>query len=115
VTRTWLIEIVYVGSVCALSLSAFSHPDQGFGVREALAMLLTLPALIVALPVIYLVGAVLWSLTGAADAGGPMWPVTVGFTVMFVVTAAAGARLLRLSVSWFRRRSPRRIELEIHP
>jgi hypothetical protein len=44
-----------------------------------------------------------------------MWPVTVGFTVMFVVTAAADARLLRLSVSWFRRRSPRRIELEIHP
>lgn len=85
---------LYVVVVAALAASAFWAPDEGFTWgREGVAMLLTLPALIVALPVIYVVGAVVWTLTGADD-GGPMWPVTLVYTLLFAGTAVANVWIL---------------------
>ena len=50
--------------------------------REGLAMVLTLPTSVPALPVVYVLGAAIWNTTNA-DACGPMWPVTLVYTVMF--------------------------------
>jgi hypothetical protein len=99
-TRGWLIAAAYIAVVCFLAASAFSGPDEGFSWREGAAMCLTLPALVVALPVIYVLGALLWTVTDAGD-GGPMWPVTVGFTVMFAVTALINVWVLRRAVGWY--------------
>lgn len=86
--------VLYVGTVAALAASAFSHPDAGFTWnREGVAMVLTLPALLPALPVVYLLGAAAWSVTGA-DRGGPMWPVTSAYAVLFAGAALANMWLL---------------------
>lgn len=95
--RTWerVVAALYVGAVAALAASAFWTPDATFTwSREGVAMLLTLPALLFALPVIYLVGAGLWSVTDAGS-GGPMWPVTAGYALMFAGVALANVWLLR--------------------
>ena len=87
---------LYVGTVAALAASAFSGPNAGFTWnREGVAMVLTLPALLLALPVAYLLGAAAWSVTGA-DHGGPMWPVTSAYAVLFAGTAVANVWLVRL-------------------
>jgi hypothetical protein len=93
--RGWLLAGLYVGAVAALAASAFWRPDEAFTWdREGVAMLLTLPALLPALPAVYVLGAVLWHVTDAAD-GGPMWPVTLGFALMFAGVAAADVWLVR--------------------
>ncbi|MFL6139253.1 MAG: hypothetical protein ACJ74O_15820 [Frankiaceae bacterium] len=93
----------YVLAVVALAASAFADRDAAFGWAEGSAMLLTLPAIVVALPAIYVVGAALWSITDAAD-GGPMWPVTLAYALMLGGTAVGNLWLLhRLSA---RRRRP---------
>ena len=87
---------LYVGAVAALAASAFSDPNAGFTWnREGIAMILTLPALLPALPVVYLLGAAAWSVTGA-DHGGPMWPVTSAYAVLFAGTAVVNVWLLHL-------------------
>ena len=91
--RAWVLAALYVGVVSGLSASAFWSPDQGVTWREALAMLLTLPVLIPALPVIYVLGAAAWNLTDA-DSTGPMWPVTLLYTLMFAGVAVANVCLL---------------------
>jgi len=95
--RSWLVAAVYVGTVTLLAASAFSRPDQGFSTVEAAALLLTLPAMLVGLPVVYVAGAAAWSLTGA-DAAGPMWPVTVVYALLFAAVAVANVWLLRTAV-----------------
>ena len=103
---TWgrrVLAGLYVGTVAALAASAFSDPSAGFTWnREGVAMALTLPALLPALPVVYLLGAATWSVTGA-DHGGPMWPVTAAYAVLFAATAVANLWLLHLLA---RRRRP---------
>ena len=91
--RGWVLAALYVGVVAALAASAFWSPDVGFTWREGLAMLLSLPALIPALPVIYVLGASTWNLTDA-DGTGPMWPVTLVYTLMFAGAAVANVCLL---------------------
>ena len=87
--------IVYVGVVAALAAGAFSDRDATFSWgTEGVAMLLTLPALVVALPAVYVLGAAIWNVTGA-DNGGPMWPVTVVYTLMFAGVAVANLWILR--------------------
>jgi hypothetical protein len=109
-SRSWLMAGVYVGTVTVLAASAFSDPRQGFSAVEAAALLLTLPAMVVGLPVLYVVGAAAWNLTGA-DAAGPMWPVTVAYAATFAVIAAANVwlcrSLLRLLLA---RRAPRNVQ-----
>ena len=99
----WLLAGLYVGAVSALAASAFWRPDEGFTWnREGLAMLLTLPALLAALPAVYLLGAAVWNLTGAGD-GGPMWPVTLAYTLMFACVAAVNAFLVIMAFRRLRR------------
>jgi hypothetical protein len=81
--------LVVVGVLAGL---AWHDPNAGFGHVELAALLLTLPALIVAIPFVYVIGAMAWNITNA-DSGGPMWPVTTCFVVMFVVVAAVNVLL----------------------
>jgi phage gp37-like protein len=95
----------YVAVVTVLVAVAFRSSDRGFSWPEGVAMVLTLPALLVALPAIYVIGAGLWSITDAGD-GGPMWPVTVGFAVMFGGVAVANTLVVRaVARRWAGRRS----------
>lgn len=94
----------YVGTVAALAARAFSDPQASFTwSREGLATLLTLPALVLALPVVYFVGALSWNLTNA-DSGGPMWPVTLVYTLMFAGIAIANVWIFHLLLRSRRRR-----------
>ena len=103
--RTQLLAGVYVVGISALAASAFWSPHESFTwSREGLAMLLTLPALVPALPVIYTVGALTWNLPGAGDGAGPMWPVTVVYTAMFAGAAVANVWLLHMTARARRRR-----------
>jgi hypothetical protein len=88
---------LYVAVVAVLAGASFHHSGQGFSAFEVATLVLLLPAVVVALPVIYLLGAGAWSLTDAGD-GGPMWPVTVAFVLMFVGVAVVNLWLLRLLV-----------------
>jgi hypothetical protein len=65
-------------------------------------MLLTLPALIPALPFTYVLGASIWNLTDADGGGGPTWPVTLVYTLMVAGVAGANVWLLLavLAVLW---------------
>jgi len=105
--RSWLFAGVYVGTVAVLAARAFADPDQGFSSVETAALLLTLPAMVVGLPVVYVAGAVAWNLSGA-DAAGPMWPVTVVYVAMFASVASANVWLLRALVRRRRRAATRR-------
>lgn len=93
--RGTALAIAYVGAVGLLAGLAFARPDQGFSVIEAIALVLVLPTVVVALPLIYVGGSTAWNLTGA-DHGGPMWPVTVVYVVMFAATATANVALFVL-------------------
>ncbi|GAA2095198.1 hypothetical protein GCM10009841_06170 [Microlunatus panaciterrae] len=85
---------LYIGGVAALAASAFSDRNATFTGSEGAALLLTLPTLVPALPIMYVIGAGIWSITDA-DSGGPMWPVTVVYTLMFTGIATANLWLLR--------------------
>lgn len=87
------LATAYVGTVGVLAATAF--PGAGrFGWAEALALLLTLPALLVALPAIYLLGSGAWALTGADEPGAATWPVTLAYTVVLVTVAVANLWLV---------------------
>ena len=87
--------VLYVAVVAALAATAFSDRHATFSwSTEGVAMLLTLPALIAALPAIYVLGAAIWNVTNA-DSGGPMWPVTLVYTLMFAGVAVANLWVLR--------------------
>jgi len=89
------VAAVYLALVCALAASAFANPNQAFSWgREGVALGLTLPAVVPALPFVYLTGAGIWDVTGA-DSGGPMWPVTLVYTLMFATVAVVNLWLLR--------------------
>jgi hypothetical protein len=104
-TRAWLVAGVYVGTVTAVAACAFAGPDQGFSGLEAAALLLTLPAMVVGLPVVYVLGAAAWNLTDA-DAAGPMWPVTVVYAATFATVAVVNVGLLRFVATRLRSRRP---------
>jgi hypothetical protein len=105
------VGVVYVGAVSVLAASAFWTPDEPFTWdREAVAMLLTLPALLAGLPVIYLLGAAMWHITNATG-GGPMWPVTLVYTLMFAGMATANVLIVRPTFAkWRVRHRERRAE-----
>jgi hypothetical protein len=84
------VAIGYLGVVAALTADAFRPGDHGFTTTEAVAALITLPAVIVALPVIYLVGALAWAVSDT-DGSGPTLLVMMTFTVM--MTGVAGANV----------------------
>jgi hypothetical protein len=104
--RGRLVAAAYVVVVAVLTARSFWSRDQTFSVTEALAFALTLPVLVVAMPAVYVLGAAVWSLTDAGD-GGPMWPVTVAFTLMLTGVAVANVWAVRRLVG--RRRTPARV------
>jgi hypothetical protein len=89
--------LAYVGTVAALTARAFSDAHQDHWGAEIAAAVLTLPALIPALPPIYVLGAAAWAGTDATG-GGPMWPVTLTFTLLMTLVACANVALL--TVVW---------------
>lgn len=82
------VAVLYVLLVAAAALMAFSAPNAPAGPVTFLPELLTLPAAVPLLPVVYVVGATTWNLTGA-DSGGPTWVVTAVYTLVFTGVAAA--------------------------
>jgi hypothetical protein len=101
--RGFVLAGIYVAVVAALAAVSWSSPDAAFNGTEAAALVLTIPAVIVGLPVLYVVGAAAWNLTDA-DQGGPMWPVTVVYAAMFAAIAVANVWLVRLAARRLRRR-----------
>ena len=99
-----LIAGVYVATVAALTAYAFRPGADGFNVAEGVAAVLTLPAIVPALPVIYGVGALAWNLADS-ESGDPTLLVTFTFTAMMTAVAAANAWLV--SLAW-RSLRPRR-------
>ncbi|GAA1797844.1 hypothetical protein GCM10009795_049210 [Nocardioides hankookensis] len=83
-----LLAAAYVVAVAVLTARAFSEADHDHWAAEIAAAVLTLPAIVPALPVIYVVGASAWNV-------GPMWVVTLTFTLLMTVVACANVLLLR--------------------
>jgi hypothetical protein len=92
--RGQIVARGYVVLVAVLTAASFHEAGQGFSAVEAATLVLLLPTVLVALPVIYLVGAGAWAVTDAGG-GGPMWPVTVVFVLMLGSVAVANLWLLR--------------------
>jgi ABC-type dipeptide/oligopeptide/nickel transport system permease subunit len=101
-----LVAAAYVATVAGLTAAAFSS-HEGVVWAEVAAGILALPALVPALPVIYVLGAVVQGLvdspgSGSAsswapgDPGGPVWPVTLTFTVLMTLVACVNVELVRL-------------------
>jgi hypothetical protein len=90
-----MVAVAYVATVAALTARAFSERGQDHWGAEIAAAALTLPAVVVALPVIYVIGAAAWNVADS-QGGGAMWPVTLTFTVLMTAVACANLVLLGL-------------------
>ena len=90
----WFAAGAYVAVVAALTTYAFRPSGDGFNVAEGIAAILTVPAIVPALPVIYVVGALAWH-TVESDSGDPTLLVTSTFTAMMTVVALANVALAR--------------------
>ncbi|WP_029287716.1 hypothetical protein [Cellulomonas sp. HZM] len=93
----------YVVIVAVLAALGWRGAEQDVDPAEVAALVLTLPALVVGLPFVYVIGSSAWNITGA-DAGGPMWPVTLAYALTFAVIAAGNAALVMWLASSVRRR-----------
>jgi hypothetical protein len=92
----WLVASIYVVAVAVFSASTWSDRNGLFDWQHAgLNMIVCLPCMILTLPILYVVGAAAWNVTDA-DSGGPMWPVTAAYTLVFTLTAVANVGLVRL-------------------
>lgn len=88
-------ERVYLAVVAALAADTFSSRDGTFGWwPHGVLFALLMPVLVVAMPVVYVVGATAWNVTGA-DAGGPMWPVTLVYALLLTAVGAANVLVVR--------------------
>ena len=83
----------YVVAVITLAAIAWGHDHSGFDPIEAATLILALPTVVPALPVIYFVGALAWNVTGAPD-NGPMWPVALTFASLLGACAVLNVWLL---------------------
>ena len=102
-----VVAATYVAAVAGLTAAAFSSHDALVW-AEVAAGLLALPMVIVALPGIYLFGALAWRFadspsSGSASSMDPVvaepaiWPVTLTFTVIMTLVACANVELVRLT------------------
>jgi hypothetical protein len=104
VPNTWpgrALAATYVLAVVILASIAWGHDHGGFDPIEAAALVLALPIVVPALPIIYVVGAIAWNATGAPD-NGPMWPVALTFAVLLGACACINVWLLH---TWTTRRT----------
>ena len=92
----------YVAIVAALTAAAFWSDAEERPWTEVAAAVLTLPTVVVALPAIYLLGALAWNVSDAAG-DGPMWPVTLTFTTLMTVVACGNVLLVRVVRTWWTR------------
>jgi hypothetical protein len=92
------LAAVYIAAVTTLGASAFWTPIEEFTWnREAAALLLSLPALVVGIFAIYVLGPIAWHATNASS-GGPMWPVTLVYTIIFAAMAITNVWLIRTHI-----------------
>ena len=99
-----LIPALYVVTVGALAATSFDDPSATLTwFPEGLMLVLLLPGLVPMLPVVYLGGAFTWSLTEIGD-GGPMWPVTTLFVLLFCAVALVNVVLVRRVARWWTRK-----------
>jgi hypothetical protein len=98
-----VLAAVYVLTVVVLASIAWGHDHSGFDPVEATALALVLPVVVPLLPVIYVVGAIAWRVTGAPE-NGPMWPIALTFAIMLGGCACLNVLLLH---TWSTRRSTR--------
>lgn len=95
------LPALYVVTVAALAAASFDDPAAQLAwFPEGLMLVLLLPGLVPMLPVVYLGGAFFWSLTEVGD-GGPMWPVTTLFVLLFGTVALVNVVLLRQVARWW--------------
>ena len=99
-----VVAASYVAAVAVLTAYAFRPGADGFNAAEGVAAAVTLPTIIVALPVIYVVGALAWNLAGTED-GDPTLGITLTFTLLMAAVAIANAWLF--SRAWWRLRARR--------
>jgi hypothetical protein len=100
------VGATYVIVVAGLTAYAFRPGADGFNVAEGVAAAFTLPMIVPALPVIYVVGALAWNL-GGTDDGDPTLLVTLTFTALMTAVAITNAWLVTRSWRWLRsRRQP---------
>ncbi|MFI7586959.1 hypothetical protein ACIB24_07775 [Spongisporangium articulatum] len=98
---------LYVVAVVALTVAAFGSRDADGGPAEVVLLVITLPALIPGLLVLYPAAATAWHLTNADD-GGPMWPVTLTYVVVFTAIAVLDVVLARAALRHLATRRARR-------
>lgn len=83
-----LVAVTYVALEGVLGAVAFSSVEARPGV-EWTAFLLLLPGLVATFSVIYLGGAIAWSVPASS-----LWPVTVIYSLLFIGAAVANVCLL---------------------
>jgi hypothetical protein len=71
-----------------------NHPRLGLFIAS---LVLCLPTMLPALPVLYVVLATVWNLTGAGD-GGPLWPVTAAYIAAFGLVAVGNVSIVKLVI-----------------
>jgi ABC-type dipeptide/oligopeptide/nickel transport system permease subunit len=99
------VAVAYVATVAGLTAAAYSDHEV---VRweQVAAAVLTLPTLVAALPVVYVLGGLAWTLADSPGSGSassadpsvaaaPIWPVTLTFTVLMTLVACANVALVR--------------------
>jgi ABC-type dipeptide/oligopeptide/nickel transport system permease subunit len=106
-TVRYTLAVLYVGIVGVLAGLGNAGRNQGPSWMWVAAIVLTLPAFVLALPITYVIGSSIWNITDAGN-GGPMWPVTVVYAVLFAAIAVANLVLLALTrKEWMRRKRGR--------
>jgi uncharacterized membrane protein YqjE len=98
-----IVEIGYVIAIAALTAFATSNPNEFRNGAWIAALVLSLPMLLAALPVLYLAAAVAWNLTDA-DNGGLRWPVTATYVLVLVLAALLNVALWRSATTTRQRR-----------
>ena len=86
-------SVVYVACVMVFMTLATTDPNHPKRVLFVIALALCLPALVPALPVLYVALALAWGLT-SADSGGVTWPVTAAYVLAAALAAACNVWLI---------------------
>jgi hypothetical protein len=100
----WAVAVLYVVAVGFLGASSFWSPNEQVFWPEIAAFVVTLPVSIAGVIPFYLGGALIWNIANAGS-GGPMWPVTLVYGLMFAGLAAGDVWLLRRLARALRRQS----------